>query len=384
MSIRLEYLANLTRRHFFGRSAAGLGGAVLAQLLGQKPAVASGIHGPDLASIGAEPFHHPPTAKRLIYLFQSGGPAQQELFDYKPLLNKLQGQQLPESVRGHQRLTGMSSHQTSIPIAGSVFKFSQHGQSGAWLSELLPHTAEIADEICIVRSMFTEAINHDPAITFFQTGSQIAGRPSLGSWYSYGLGNVSLDLPTFVVLVTSGQGDQPLYSRLWGSGFLDARYQGVRFRSGKDPVLYLSNPDGICQSGRRAMLNSLAELNREQLASELDPEIESRIAQFELAYRMQTSVPDVTDLSDEPESTFELYGEDAQTGDVCIELLVGTAIGRARRPHDSTLSSRLGSTRRFAGRDSRPMSRNRPGFGSVGERLARTRHARRNAGDLGR
>jgi hypothetical protein len=314
MKIRLEQFTALTRRHFFRRGAAGLGGLVLAQMLRQDRtlAAASDRQTADPRETGAARYHHRPKAKRLIYLFQSGGPAQQELFDHKPLLNEKHGQQLPAEVRGQQRLTGMSSHQASIPIAGSAFKFAQHGDCGAWVSELLPHTASIADEICIVRSMFTDAINHDPAITFFQTGSQIAGRPSLGSWYSYGLGDVSLDLPTFVVLVTAGQGDQPLYSRLWGNGFLDARYQGVRFRSGKDPVLYLSNPDGICRSGRRAMLDSLAELNREQLARELDPEIESRIAQYELAYRMQTSVPEVTDLSGEPQSTFDLYGEDAR------------------------------------------------------------------------
>ncbi len=303
-------LNSLTRRHFFGRTASGIGAAALAQLLPHSPALAGELT--TNARPDTPPLHHRPKAKRLIYLFQSGGPSQLDLFDYKPKLNEQHGQQLPDHVRGGQRLTGMSSHQASIPLAGSAFKFSQHGQQGTWLSELLPRTAERIDDICLIRSLYTEAINHDPAITFFQTGSQIAGRPSLGSWLSYGLGDLSLELPTFVVLVTAGQGDQPLYSRLWGNGFLDARHQGVRFRSGKDPVLYLSNPDGVCQSGRRAMLDRLAELNRTQYEAELDPEIESRIAQYELAYRMQTSIPEITDLSNEPQSTFDLYGEEAR------------------------------------------------------------------------
>lgn len=271
---------------------------------------------PGLASAQTQakssPYHFPPKAKRIIYLFQAGGPAQQDLFDYKPMLNEKHGQPLPDSVRGTQRLTAMSSNQSVIPLAGSPFKFAQHGQSGAWMSEMLPNLATVADELCIIRSMYTEAINHDPAITFFQTGSELAGRPSMGSWLSYGLGSLNEDLPTFVVLASAGQGDQPLYARLWGSGFLDSRYQGVRFRSAGDPVLYLSNPDGICKSGRRAMLDRLSDLNKLQFQKELDPEIESRIAQYEMAYRMQTSVPEVTDLSKEPDEVFELYGKDAR------------------------------------------------------------------------
>lgn len=255
---------------------------------------------------------HVAKAKRIIYLFQAGGPAQQDLFDYKPMLNEMHGQPLPDSVRRGQRLTAMSVNQSVIPLAGSPFKFAQHGESGAWMSEILPHLAGVADELCFVKSMFTEAINHDPAITFFQTGSELAGRPSLGSWISYGLGSLNEDLPAFVVLASSNKGDQPLYARLWGSGFLDSRYQGVRFRASGEPVLYLSNPDGICQSGRRAMLDRLSELNRLEFQKELDPEIESRIAQYEMAYRMQTSVPEVTDLSKEPEEVFELYGQDAR------------------------------------------------------------------------
>ncbi len=257
-------------------------------------------------------YHHAPRAKRIIYLFQSGGPAQQDLFDYKPVLNEMHGQELPDSVRGGQRLTGMSVNQSSLPLAGSAFKFAQHGSSGAWLSELLPHHQEIVDDVCFVKSIYTEAINHDPAITFFQTGSQIAGRPSLGAWLSYGLGSENEDLPSFIVLVTANQGDQPLYSRLWGSGFLDSKFQGVRLRAGVEPVLYLSNPGGVASHRRRAMLDTINELNQQQYHAELDPEIESRIAQYELAYRMQTSVPDVTKIDDEPESTFQLYGEDAK------------------------------------------------------------------------
>lgn len=300
----LHPLLGLTRREFFGNAAKGLGALALSSLL---PAWAFAD-----PKQGTLKFHHTPKAKRIIYLFQAGGPAQQDLFDYKPLLNKLHGQPLPDSVRHGQRLTGMSSNQSVIPLAGSPFKFAQHGQGGAWLSELLPHIAEVSDECCFVKSVFTEAINHDPAITFFQTGSEQAGRPSMGAWLSYGLGSMNQDLPTFVVLATANAGDQPLYARLWGSGFLDSKYQGVRLRAGKEPVLYLSNPDGICNSGRRAMLDRLSDLNRSQFEHELDPEIESRIAQYEMAYRMQTSVPDVTDLSKEPDEVFELYGPDSR------------------------------------------------------------------------
>jgi hypothetical protein len=300
-------LQGISRRHFFGASAAGIGGLALGTLLGNASVQNARASGNERG------VHFPPRAKRVIFLFQSGGPAQQDLFDYKPLLNEKNGQQLPDEVRAGQRLTGMSAQQTSIPLAGSIFKFAQYGNSGAWLSELLPHHRMIVDDICFVKSMFTEAINHDPAITFFQTGSQIAGRPSFGTWLSYGLGSINDDLPSFIVLVSANQADQPLYARLWGSGFLDSKYQGVQLRPGKDPVLYLSNPDGICRSGRHAMLEKLNELNRHQFEKELDPEIESRIAQYEMAFRMQTSVPEATDLSTEPESTFELYGEDSRT-----------------------------------------------------------------------
>jgi len=299
----------ITRRHFFSTAAKGLGVMALGSLLPNTVSALAEEKGS--AGLPGLP-HFAPKAKRVVYLFQSGAPSQMDLFDYKPLLNKLNGQQLPEHVRAGQRLTGMTSQQASIPLAGSIFEFKQHGKSGAWFSELLPHTATIADDICVIRSMFTEAINHDPAITFFQTGSQIAGRPSLGSWVHYGLGSINQNLPAFIVLVTPGKGDQPLYARLWGSGFLDTRYQGVQFRAGKDPILYMSNPDGPCGSGRRALLDKLNALNRHQFEKELDPEIESRIAQYEMAYRMQSSVPEVTDLSKEPDSIFEMYGPDSR------------------------------------------------------------------------
>jgi hypothetical protein len=303
-------LQSITRRNFFGKTAAGIGSVALGSLL------TNALNGSARASAtetSATSLQLPQRAKRVIYIFQSGGPAQQDLFDYKPLLNEKNGEQLPAHVRGMQRLTSMSAQQASIPLAGSIFKFAQHGHSGAWLSEVLPHHRKIVDDICIVRSMFTEAINHDPAITFFQTGAQLAGRPSMGAWLSYGLGSMNADLPSFIVLVSANQGDQPLYARLWGSGFLDSKYQGVQLRPGKDPVLYLSNPDGICRSGRGAMLEKLNALNRHQFDAELDPEIESRIAQYEMAFRMQTSVPDVTNFANESQATFDLYGPDCRT-----------------------------------------------------------------------
>lgn len=299
----------ITRRHFFSKTARGLGALALAGLLPRTLPAAAAKN----SSGGLPGFpNFAPKAKRVIYLFQSGAPSQMDLFDYKPLLNKLHGEQLPDEVRGGQRLTGMTAQQSSIPLAGSIFPFKQYGQSGAWFSDLLPHTAAVADDLCVIRSMYTEAINHDPAITFFQTGSQIAGRPSFGSWIHYGLGSINENLPAFVVLITPNKNDQPLYGRLWGSGFLDSRYQGIQFRSGKEPILYMSNPDGPCGTGRRALLDKLNALNQLQFQKELDPEIESRIAQYEMAYRMQTSVPEATDLSQESEKTFELYGPDSR------------------------------------------------------------------------
>ncbi|MEQ9379918.1 MAG: DUF1501 domain-containing protein [Pirellulales bacterium] len=286
----------------------GLGSIALADLMGANPTQAASNEVPGVLP---QP-HFPARAKRVIYLFQSGGPSQLETLDYKPLLNEKQGQQLPDEVRQGQRLTGMSAMQSSLPIAGSAFKFNQHGESGAWISELLPHTAAVADDLCIVRSLYTEAINHDPAITFLQTGSQIAGRPSIGAWLNYGLGSDNANLPAFVVLITKGQGGQPLYSRLWGSGFLPTRYQGVQFRSGQDPVLYLRNPAGVDRESRRKMLDRLRELHEVELATTGDAELNTRIAQYEMAFRMQSSVPDVTNLADEPEHVFELYGPEAK------------------------------------------------------------------------
>ena len=256
--------------------------------------------------------HFAPRAKRIIYLFQSGGPSQLDLFDHKPALQDRNGQELPDSIRQGQRLTGMSGNQASLPMAGAQFKFERHGECGMWVSELLPRTAAIVDDLCFVRSMQTEAINHDPAITFLQTGSELAGRPSMGAWVSYGLGTENRDLPAFVVLMTKDKGGQPLYSRLWGSGFLESRLQGVQMRAGRDPVLYLANPEGVDRARRRRMLDRITGLDAAQHAQAQDPEIHSRLAQYELAYRMQMSVPEVTDLADESDATFELYGEDAR------------------------------------------------------------------------
>lgn len=300
----------MNRRDFFGRFALGMGGMALFGLLNRDALAATAKVDP-FRGILDQP-HFAPKAKRIIYLFMSGGPSQHDLFDYKPLLNQRNGEDLPESVRMGQRLTGMSGNQARLPLAGSHFQFAQHGKSGAWVSELLPHTAKIVDDLCFIRSMHTEHINHDPAITFFQTGHQLPGRPSMGSWLSYGLGSANENLPAFVVLISKDRIDQPLYARLWGNGFLSSIHQGVQFRSGKDPVLFLKNPDGISSGSRRQMLDRLAELHTLQYEDLGDPEINSRVAQYEMAYRMQTSVPDVMDLSKEPESTFELYGKEAK------------------------------------------------------------------------
>jgi len=297
----------LTRRHFFGVHAFSLGTAALASLLtGELDASATGAL-PGLP-------HFAPKAKRVIYLFQSGGPSQMELFDYKPKLKDYAGTELPESIRNGQRLTGMSASQSTFPVVPSRFEFAQYGESGAWVSELLPYTAKIADHLTFIRSMNTEAINHDPAVTFLQTGSQIAGRPSIGSWLVYGLGSETQDLPGFVVMISpgAGGGGQPLYDRLWGSGFLPTKYQGVKFRSVGDPVLYLSNPAGFTRQDRRTYLDALGKLNQFALDDYGDPEIGTRISQYEMAFRMQSSVPELTDLSKEPAQTFEMYGADAR------------------------------------------------------------------------
>jgi hypothetical protein len=257
--------------------------------------------------------HHAPKAKRVIYLFQSGAPSQMDLFDPKPQLKDRRGQDLPESIRKGQRLTTMTSGQKSFPVAPSIFQFQKHGQSGMEFSELMPHMATLADEWCMIRSLHTEAINHDPAITFMQTGFQLAGRPSIGAWAGYGLGSVNQNLPAYVVLTSFGSGrkdDQPLYDRLWGAGFLPAKHQGVKFRNSGDPVLYLSNPGGMDQEMRRGTLDELAALNRRRFDALGDPEIQTRIAQYEMAFRMQSSVPELTDLSKEPKSVLDAYGPD--------------------------------------------------------------------------
>ena len=298
-----------TRRAFLSQTGIGLGSLALSQLL---PARTNAATEKITGQVANHIQHFAPKAKRIIYLFQSGGPSQIDLFDYKPLLNQKQAEELPDSVRQGQRLTGMSANQATLPLAGTAFKFKQHGQSGAWISDLLPHTSEIADELCFIKSMHTEAINHDPAITFFQTGSQISGRPSMGSWISYGLGSMNKNLPDFCVLVTKDKGGQPLYARLWGSGFLPSKFQGIQFRSGKDPVLYLTNPDGVSPACRRLMLDRLHDLHQLQYDREVDPEIHTRMAQYEMAYRMQTSVPEVMDLSEEPDYIFDMYGLDSR------------------------------------------------------------------------
>ena len=294
----------MSRRQALAILGMGLGSIALSELTGQSAQAAPAGVLPGL--------HHAPKAKRVIFLFQSGAPSQIDLFDHKPILNERHGQELPESVRQGQRLTGMSGNQSSLPLVGSPYAFAQHGESGQLMSELLPHTAKVADQLCIVRSMYTEAINHGPGVTFFQTGSQFPGRPSIGAWLQYGLGDSSQNLPSFVVLITKGKSGQPLLSRFWGNGFLAAQHQGVRFRSGDDPVLYLGNPQGIDAASRRKMLNRLRELHELQIERIGDSEIEGRIEQYELAFRMQSSVPDVTDFSQEPESIFKEYGEDSR------------------------------------------------------------------------
>ena len=307
----LEQKLHINRRQFFGRGAGGMGVAALASLLNPKAFAAGGAD-----PLARKPPHFAPKAQRVIMLFQSGAPSQLDLFDYKPAMKKLFGQELPDSIRMGQRLTGMTSNQKRFPVAPTIYKFAQYGQGGAWISELLPHIAGIADDLCFINTVYTEAINHDPAMTFFQTGAELAGRPSMGAWVSYGLGSLNRDLPSFVVLSSRGSGRpscQPLYDRLWGSGFLPSLHQAVKFRGTGDPVLYLSNPPGVDKTLRRRMLDDIAALNQKSYDEYLDPEIVTRIEQYELAYRMQTSVPDLTDLSDEPESTFKLYGADART-----------------------------------------------------------------------
>jgi uncharacterized protein (DUF1501 family) len=305
-----------TRRHFFGRAAGGIGTAALASLVNPQLFAGdsnspSGNRSPGLDGLP----HFVATAKRVIYLFMSGAPSQLDMWDYKPQLVKHYDKDLPDSVRNGQRITTMTSGQKRFPVAPSIFKFRQHGNHRAWVSELLPHTARIVDDLAVIKTINTEAINHDPAITYIQTGSQVPGRPSAGAWLSYGLGSMNENLPAFMVLhstVNGGFGGQALYARLWGSGFLSTRHQGVSLRSAGDPVLYLSNPDGMSQAMRRRMLDQLAKLNQQRFDEVGDPEIQARIAQYEMAYRMQTSVPELTDISDETEATLNMYGPDVK------------------------------------------------------------------------
>lgn len=300
-----EFVLGMSRRSFLNRFGLGLGGLALADLI--NPSTSSAAV-PGVLGQG----HYAAKAKRVIFLFQSGAPSQMDLFDYKPLLNEKHGTELPKEIRMGQRLTAMSGNQSSLPLVGSPFKFRQHGESGAWLSELLPHTATVVDDLCFIKTMHTEAINHGPAVTYLQTGAQAPGRPSMGAWLDYGLGTENENLPSFVVLITKNKSGQPLVSRLWGAGFLPSRHQGVQFRSGSDPILYLANPDGIDTNSRRRMLDALNRLHQRQLDESADPLIEARIAQYELAFRMQASIPEAADLASEPESTFRAYGEDAR------------------------------------------------------------------------
>ncbi len=303
-----NYIRVHNRRDFLFKSALGFGSLGLASLLGMNKSYAA----PGAASVTNPVQHFAAKAKRVIYLFQSGAPSQMDLFDYKPLLNEMYGEELPASIRQGQRLTGMTAGQTSFPLAGTLFDFKRHGEAGAWMSELVPHQAKIVDELCFIHSMYTEAINHDPAATFIQTGSQFPGRPAIGSWIDYGLGSDNENLPAFIVLITKNKGGQPLYSRLWGNGFLPSQHQGVQFRSGKDPVLYLNNPPGITREDRRTQLDLLREMHKEQYDRFHDPEIEARIAQYEMAFRMQRSVPEITDTTGEPDYIYDLYGPDSR------------------------------------------------------------------------
>lgn len=302
-----DFRLNITRKHFLTKAGLGLGGAALGGLLFKDQLFGSSAE--TAMQLGVAQFA--PKAKRIIYLFQNGAPSQLETFDYKPLLNKMHGEELPASIRMGQRLTGMTSNQEKFPLVGSTFNFSQHGQSGAWVSELFPHMASIADDLCFIKTMHTDAINHDPALTFFQTGAQQGNRPSMGAWMSYGLGSENANLPSFTVLLSRGRGNgQGVYSKLWTNGFLDSVHQGVVFSSGEDPVLYLNNPEGHDKQSRRAMLDMLAKFNAESFENIGDPEIQTRIKQYEMSYRMQSAVPELTDFSKEANSTIKLYGPD--------------------------------------------------------------------------
>jgi len=305
----LEHRLNINRRRFLSRLSLGIGSVALGSLL--IPDLFSGLGGDSEADFIPGVPNFAPKAKRVIYLFQDGAPSQLESFDYKPKLRELMGQELPPSVRGNQILTGMTSGQKSFPLVGSFYDFKQYGDSRAWVSDLFPHIGKIADDICIVRSMYTEAINHDPALTFFQTGAQQGNRPSMGSWVSYGLGSENKNLPAFTVLLSKGKGNgQGVYSKLWSNGFLDSIHQGVQFSSGENPVLYLNDQDGIDKRDRRKMLDKLAELNDISYKEFGDPEISTKIQQYEMAYRMQSAVPEIMDVSKEPDDIVKMYGPD--------------------------------------------------------------------------
>ena len=307
----LEYRLNRSRRRFLSKLSLGIGSVALGSLLIPDLFEGSGLENDGGLTPGLP--HFAPKAKRVIYLFQNGAPSQLESFDYKPKLREMMGQDLPESIRGGQRLTGMTANQASFPLVGSFADFKQYGESQAWISDMFPHTAKIVDDICIVKSMHTEAINHDPALTFFQTGAQQGNRPSMGAWLSYGLGSENKNLPAFVVLLSNGKGNsQGVYSKLWSNGFLDSIHQGVQFSNGEDPILYLNDPDGMSSQVRRKMLDRLAELNHLSYEEFGDPEINTKIQQYEMAYRMQTAVPESTDISKEPEEIIKLYGDDCK------------------------------------------------------------------------
>jgi hypothetical protein len=303
-----------TRRGFLKKTSLGFGAMALSSLIGNQYGFAaspdsSGLYKPQGLNTGT---HFPAKAKRVIYLFQSGGPSQIETFDYKPSLEKWHGKEIPPSVQGTQRNSGMVADQSTFPLVKSIYDFKQYGQSGAWVSEIFPHTAKVVDDLCIVKSMITEAINHEPAVMFMQTGSQLSGRPSIGSWLSYGLGSDNENLPNFVVLLSKSPGSQPLNSNAWSNGFLPSHHQGIQFRSGKDPVLYLNNPHGVHDHDRRRALDHIGKLNEKQFDLWQDPEIQSKISQYEMAYKMQNSVPEAVDTSQEPDHIYELYGEDAR------------------------------------------------------------------------
>lgn len=318
-----------SRRHFLGTGSKGLAGAALATLMGKTASAESR----DRGVLGGT--HFPATAKRIIYLFMSGGPPQMDMFDYKPDLAKWYDKDLPESIRGTAMPTGMTAGQTRFPVAPSQWGFKQHGQCGRWVSDLLPHTAKLSDDIALIKSMYTDAINHEPAILMMNTGNMIPGKPSMGAWLSYGLGSSNENLPAFVVLNTKFTvgNAQPINSRLWGSGFLSSRHAGVLLRSAADPVLYLNDPEGMSRDARRTMLDAVNALNRRTYEQIADPETHARISQYEMAFRMQTSVPDLTDLSDEPQNTWDLYGASARTpGTYAYNLLMARRLAERGVP----------------------------------------------------